>query len=170
MCILWIFVMISLVGKSQDNNWTHFRGSRLNGISNVETVPVKWSDDSGFMWKTEIHGKGWSSPVIYGNQIWLTTASDDGKELFVMCLDFRTGKIIHDIKLFTLTDVAGKHSLNSYATPTPCIEKGFVYAHFGSSGTACINTASGAVVWTRTDLKCKHVQGPASSLYYIRTS
>jgi len=155
--------MISLVGKSQDNNWTHFRGSRLNGISNVETVPVKWSDDSGFMWKTEIHGKGWSSPVIYGNQIWLTTASDDGKELFVMCLDFRTGKIIHDIKLFTLTDVAGKHSLNSYATPTPCIEKGFVYAHFGSSGTACINTFSGAVVWTRTDLKCKHVQGPASS-------
>ncbi|MFZ0281631.1 MAG: PQQ-binding-like beta-propeller repeat protein, partial [Bacteroidales bacterium] len=47
--------------------------------------------------------------------------------------------------------------------PTPCIEKGFVYVHFGSSGTACINTSDGSIVWKRTDIKCKHVQGPGSS-------
>jgi hypothetical protein len=148
---------------SQDSNWTHFRGSNLNAIASVEKAPIKWSDDSGFKWKTEIHGKGWSSPVVYGNQIWVTTAPEDGKELYAVCLDFQTGKIIHDIKVFTPTEVPGKHSLNSYATPTPCIEKDFVYVHFGSFGTACLSTTNGSVIWTRTDLKCKHVQGPAAS-------
>ena len=153
----------SVDGLSQGNNWTHFRGSSLNSIAGVDKVPVSWADDSGFKWKTEIHGKGWSSPVIYENQIWITTATEDGKELYAVCVDFQTGEIIYDIKVFTPSEVPGKHSLNSYATPTPCIEKGFVYVNYGSSGTACINTANGSIVWTRTDLKCKHVQGPASS-------
>jgi outer membrane protein assembly factor BamB len=78
-------------------------------------------------------------------------------------MDFETGKIIYDIKLFTAEKVEGKHSINTYASPTPCIEKGFVYVHFGSLGTACIKTSDGSIVWTRTDLKCKHVQGPGSS-------
>ena len=63
----------------------------------------------------------------------------------------------------TAEDLFGKHSINTYASPTPCIEKGFVYVHYGSTGTACINTSDGSVVWKRTDLKCKHVQGPGSS-------
>jgi len=93
----------------------------------------------------------------------MTTATTDGKELYAVCADFKTGKIIHDIRVFTPEEVERKHSLNSYATPTPCIEKGFVYVHYGSMGTACINTTDGSLVWTRTDIKCKHVQGPASS-------
>ncbi len=161
--MMLLSLVISEKGIAQDNNWTHFRGSGLNGIASVETVPLNWNDDSGFRWKTDIHGRGWSSPVVYGDQIWITTATDDGRELFAVCADFRNGKIIHDIKVFSVSDVEGKHSLNSYATPTPCIEKGFVYVHFGSNGTACINTSNGNIVWTRTDLKCKHVQGPASS-------
>jgi len=134
----------------------------LNAIAADEKIPLKW-DNSTTKWKTEIHGRGHSSPVVYGNQIWVTTATLDGKELFAVCVDFRTGKIIYDIKVFTSDQEIGKHGINTYASPTPCIEKGFVYVHFGSLGTACIRTTDGSVVWKRTDLKCNHVQGPGSS-------
>ena len=159
-----VFVSASLIPdlNAQEKNWTHFRGSQLNGIAENEKIPLKW-DDSSIKWKTAVHDKGYSSPVIYGNQIWLTTASSDGKDLYAVCIDFNTGKILFDIKVFTPGDIEGKHSLNTYATPTPCIENGFVYVHYGSSGTACINTSDGNIVWKRNDLKCKFVQGPASS-------
>jgi outer membrane protein assembly factor BamB len=147
---------------SQDKNWTHFRGSDLNGLAISENIPLK-PDSSVIKWKTKIHDNGYSSPVIYNNQIWVTTATSDGKELYAVCTDFQTGKIIYDIKVFTPEEVEGKHSINTYASPTPCIEKGFVYVHYGSMGTACINTANGSIVWKRSDFKCKHVQGPASS-------
>jgi outer membrane protein assembly factor BamB len=147
---------------SQNNNWTHFRGSQLNAIAEKENIPLKW-DDSAIRWKIEIHDKGYSSPVIYGNQIWLTTAKADGKEMYAVCVDFKTGKIIHDIKVFSPEKVENKNNLNTYATPTPCIENGFVYVHFGIYGTACIKTSDGSIVWKVTDYYCKHVQGPASS-------
>jgi len=162
-CILIVaFLACSLNISSQNNNWTFFRGNNLNGIAETANIPLKW-DDSNIKWKTEIHDKGWSSPVVYGNQIWVTTAKQDGKELFAVCVDFNSGKIIYDISVFTPEETLGKHSQNSYATPTPCIENNFVYVHYGSLGTACINTATGAIVWKLTDLKCKHVQGPGSS-------
>jgi outer membrane protein assembly factor BamB len=147
---------------SQDKNWTHFRGSDLNGLTISENIPLKL-DSSVIKWKTKIHDSGYSSPVIFSNQIWVTTARADGKELYAVCTDFQTGKIIYDIKVFTPEEIEGKHSINTYASPTPCIEKGFVYVHYGSMGTACINTSNGSIVWKRTDFKCKHVQGPASS-------
>jgi outer membrane protein assembly factor BamB len=162
-CIIFTaFLFSSQRAIAQDKNWTHFRGSNLNGIAENENIPLKW-DDSVIKWKTEIHDNGYSSPVVYNNQIWVTTAKPDGKELFAVCIDFNTGKIIYDIKVFTPDEIPGKHSINTYASPTACIEKGFVYVHYGSMGTACINTGNGSIVWKRTDFKCKHVQGPASS-------
>lgn len=165
--IFFVFSAISFLfctgnASSQNKNWTSFRGSSLNGIAESNNTPLKW-DDSGFKWKTEIHDRGLSSPVVFGNQIWVTTAKSDGKELYAVAVDFSTGKIIYDIKVFSPEKTEGKHSLNSYASPTPVIENRFVYVHYGSMGTACINTADGTVVWKVTDLKCKHVQGPASS-------
>jgi len=162
-CFLFVtFLFGSKQTYSQDKNWTHFRGSNLNGISVSENIPLKW-EDSVIKWKTEIHDNGYSSPVVYNDQIWVTTATPDGKKLYAVCIDYQTGEIIHDILVFTPEVVEGKNSLNTYASPTPCIEKGFVYVHYGSLGTACINTANGSIVWKRTDLKCRHVQGPASS-------
>ena len=157
-----LLIFINEEAGSQDKNWTHFRGSNLDGISVSGNIPLIW-DESSIIWKTDIHDKGWSSPVVYDNQIWLTSATPDGKELYAICTDFLTGKIIYDINVFSPDDVYGKHSINTYASPSPCIEKGFVYVHFGSMGTACINTDNGSVVWKRTDFKCNHVQGPASS-------
>jgi outer membrane protein assembly factor BamB len=164
--LLCLFSVASLFGSeyagSQDRNWTQFRGSNLNGIAASENIPLKW-DESNIKWKTQIHDNGYSSPVVFGNQIWVTTAKPDGRELYAVCINFQTGEVIYDIKVFSPDEVVGKHSLNTYASPTPCIEKGFVYVHYGSMGTACINTANGSIVWKRTDFKCKHVQGPASS-------
>lgn len=162
-CFL-IIVPFLVAGQpdSQDKNWTHFRGSSLNGIADAKDIPLTWNE-SVIKWKTKIHDEGYSSPVVYDNQVWVTAATPDGKELYAVCTDFQTGKIIYDIKVFTPDEIEGKHSLNTYASPTACIEKGFVYVHYGSLGTACINTSNGSVVWKRSDFKCKLVQGPASS-------
>ena len=158
---LMILIMPGLA-CSQELNWTHFRGSKLNGISSAVNIPAEWNE-SNTVWKTEIHGSGHSSPVVYGNQVWVTTATPDGRELYAVGLDNRSGKILHDIKVFEVEERIGKHGINTYASPTPCIERDFVYVHFGSLGTACIRTTDGSVVWKRTDLKCNHVQGPGSS-------
>jgi outer membrane protein assembly factor BamB len=161
------FLLLSLFNyscTSQEDNWTHFRGSNMDGRANTETAPVEWSADTKVDWKAEVKGTGWSSPVIYGNQIWLTSATDDGKEFYTFCFDFETGKLLDEKTIFTNESPQRIHSTNSYATPTPCVEDGYVYVHYGSFGTACIDTRTFNVVWKREDMPCEHMQGPASSL------
>lgn len=160
--------LFSLESNAQQANWTHFRGSKLNGISESANPPVKWSTDSNIRWKTDLAGKGWSSLVVWGDQVWLTSATDDGKSMKAVCLDFKTGKVIFDLPMFSPDSLESKHSINTYATPTPCIEEGFVYVHFGTYGTACLKTSDGKLVWKRTDLNCKHVQGPGSSPFMYK--
>lgn len=150
-------------GRAQNENWSHFRGSELNGISLAANPPVSWNDTLYVTWKTNLEGKGWSSPVVFGDQIWLTTAAAEGTRMSAVCIDISSGTILHDRVLFTPVDIESKHAINTYATPTPCIEDGFVYVHFGTYGTACLRTSDGKVVWQRTDLNCTHVQGPGSS-------
>lgn len=148
---------------SQSRSWTHFRGNQLDAVADQSRYPSKWSDSLNILWKAEIPGKGWSSPVVYGDQVWCTSASNDGKEMFAVCTDFNTGKEIFHIDLFRPDSVFRIHAVNSYATPTPCIEEGFIYAHFGRYGTACIDTKNGNIIWSRSDLQCEHIQGPGSS-------
>ncbi len=135
----------------------------MDGHANVETAPLSWSDSTNIAWKVPIEEKGWSSPVVFGDQIWLTSATDDGTEFYTLCFDFETGKLLSEKTIFTSENPQRIHSTNSYATPTPCIEDGFVYVHYGTFGTACINTRKFEVEWKREDLKCDHMQGPASS-------
>jgi outer membrane protein assembly factor BamB len=156
-------LVLSKTVNGQAENWTHFRGSNLDGISYSKGIPVKWSDSTGIAWKIALPGKGWSSPVVYENQVWVTTSEDEGKKLYAICYELTSGKELKKILLFEPSGKLSKHGLNSWATPTPCIEKGFVYVHFGTFGTACIKSTSGDIAWKRTDLNCEHVQGPASS-------
>jgi outer membrane protein assembly factor BamB len=158
-----LLILFLLKSQAQQTDWTHFRGSNLDGISLEKTVPISWNDSTNIIWRTKIFGKGWSSPVVYGDQVWLTTASADGRQMYGICVDFSTGKQLFSLKVFEPVKVFSKHDFNSYATPTPCIEGGYVYLHFGTYGTACLRTADGSIVWKRTDLNCDHVQGPASS-------
>lgn len=160
---LALFLVFTVLSVSGQENWTHFRGSNMDAASADSLVPVSWSDSTNIVWKTEIRGRGWSSPVVYGNQVWLTTATTDGKEMSGICVDFNTGKLVFDLPLFRQDSIYRKHPVNSYATPTPCIEEGFVYLNFGSSGTACVSTADGRTIWKRDDLRVDHMQGTGSS-------
>ena len=148
-----------------EDNWTQFRGPHGTGISKATGLPTTWGDDSNVVWKTAIHDKGWSSPVVLGKQVWLTTALADGKAQWAVCVDRETGKVVHDVKLFDTPKPPYTFlpDANSHASPSPVIEKGRVYAHFGSSGTACLDTETGKILWTRTDLKCNHWRAPGSS-------
>jgi outer membrane protein assembly factor BamB len=100
-----------------------------------------------------------------GGQVWLTTATEDGHEFFVLCLDADTGQVLHNKRLFQsdAPEPLG-NAVNSYATPSAAIEPGRVYVHFGSYGTACLDTTTGDVLWQRTDLPCRHYRGPSSSV------
>lgn len=158
--LLSIATLHSVAGEE---NWPQFRGPNGDGKSDAVGLPLEWSETRNVVWKTAIHDRGWSSPVIWGEQIWMGTATPDGKQMFAVCVDKTTGKVVHDIHLFENEKVSEIHSLNSYASPTPAIEAGRVYINFGSYGTACIDTASGKILWTRRDLPCEHWRGPGSS-------
>ena len=159
---LSIFLLSSSVLLAGEN-WPQFRGSVGDGTTDDADIPTTWSEDKNVAWKTAIHGRGWSSPVIYGNQVWLTTATPDGKELSVLCLDKQTGKILLDRKLFDIAEPQFAHKFNTYASPTPVIEEGRVYVTFGSPGTACLDTKNFEVLWTREDIVCDHFRGAGSS-------
>lgn len=159
---LALFFSLGLFAQEPEN-WTHLRGNNLDGHSQSKNTPVSWSETSNIVWKTEIRGVAWSSPVVYGNQIWTSSATAGGEELFAVCTDFNSGEILKELILFKPDSVQRIHPTNSYATSTPCIEENFVYVHFGTYGTACIDTRTWTVVWTRTDLNCEHMQGAAAS-------
>ncbi len=160
---LLISVLFICSCTDSTQNWTHFRGSGMNGHAEVGKAPVHWDAQTNIEWKTPVKGTGWSSPVVFGNQVWLTSATEDGKEFYSLCYDLQSGKLLNEQTLFTSTNPQRIHSTNSYATPTPCIEDGYVYIHFGTFGTACIDTRNFEIVWKREDLLCNHMQGPASS-------
>jgi outer membrane protein assembly factor BamB len=149
-------------------NWPQFRGPDGTGHSDARGLPLNWSETQNVVWKTPIHDRGWSSPVIYGKQIWLTSASKDGRELFVLCVDRDTGKILKDWKLFDVPQPQFIHPFNTPASPTPVIEEGRVYVTFGSAGTACIDTKTFRVVWERRDIQCNHFRGAGSSPVLFR--
>jgi outer membrane protein assembly factor BamB len=148
--------------------WPQFRGADGNGVSTNTGLPLTWSETQNVRWKTAIHGRAWSSPVVLGRQVWLTTATPDGKQLFAVAIDKDSGKIIYDLKLFDVPNPQFAHAFNTYASPTPVIEEGRVYVTFGSPGTAALDTATGEVVWTRRDLECNHFRGAGSSPILFR--
>jgi hypothetical protein len=146
-----------------EESWTEFRGPAGTGLSRSTDLPREWSETRNVAWKTPIHGRGWSSPVVLGSQVWLTTATRDGRELSVIALDRETGKVVHDVLLFKVDKPEDTARYNSFASPTPVIEEGRVYVHFGSYGTAALDTATGRTIWARRDLPCNHWRGPGSS-------
>ncbi len=144
-------------------NWPQFRGPAGDGQSDSAGLPAKFSESEQVKWKTAIHGKAWSSPVIWGSQVWMTTATEDGTALSVVCLDRDSGKVLRDEVLFRVAAPQFCHKFNSYASPTPVIEDGRIYVTFGSPGTACLDTKTGAKLWERTDFVCNHFRGAGSS-------
>ena len=152
-----------LIPAQAEDDWREFRGPNGTGHSNSQNLPATWSERENVKWKTPIHGRAWSSPVVLDNQIWMTTANPRGTELFAICVDRTTGRVLRDWKLFDVEAPQYVDPFNSYASPTPVIEPGRVYVTFGSPGTACIDTESGTVLWERRDFICNHFRGAGSS-------
>lgn len=148
---------------SADENWPRFRGPRGDGHAEASNLPLTWSETENVRWKTPLPGKAWSSPVVWGDQIWLTNAPEDGKQLSAVCVDRATGRVVHNVVVFQIEEPQYCHPVNSYASPTPVIEAGRLYVHYGSHGTACLDTATAKVLWTRQDLPCNHHRGAGSS-------
>jgi len=153
-------------------DWPEFRGPWGNGHvsapGNTELIglPLHWSETNNIKWKTEMHDRGWSTPVVMGGQVWLTTATEDGHDYFAIGVDKESGKVFFNEKVFhtdTPEPLGNGASMNCYATPTSVIEPGRVYVHFGSPGTACLDSKTGKVLWKRDDLPCRHYRGSSSS-------
>ena len=143
--------------------WPQFRGPMGDGSSEAKSLPVAPSENLGVRWKTPIPGKAWSSPVVSGNRIWLTSATEDGTALSLVVVDRETGAVLRDEVIFRIENPQFCHKFNSYASPTPAIAHGKVYVTFGSPGTACFDEESGAKIWERTDFVCNHFRGAGSS-------
>jgi len=162
---LLIFLVLPVMA-----DWPDFRGPGTDGHAAVASetnrtgLPLYWNETSNVVWRTALPHQGWSSPVILGKQIWLTTATADGKDFFALSVDAVTGKMLLNERLFhcDAPEPLG-NNLNSYASPSPVIEPGRVYVHFGSYGTACLDTGDFHVIWRRDDLPCRHFRGPGSS-------
>jgi outer membrane protein assembly factor BamB len=160
--------LTGLISCHSQGTWTHLRGNHLDGHAEGAHFPVYFSDSTNVAWKTGLPGLGWSSPVVWGKQIWITTATRDGKKMSLLCLDINSGKILKDMLLFEPDTIQNIHATNSYATSTPCVDESAVYVHYGTYGTACINTQDYTIRWKRTDLNCQHMQGAASSLFLYK--
>lgn len=127
-------------------DWPQFRGPTGQGVSEERGLPLTWSENKNVRWKVAIPGRGWSSPVVQGDRIWLTTATEEGKSLRAIAIDRNTGAILQNVEVFRLKSAKLLNAKNSFASPTPVVEGDRVYLHFGAFGTACI-THSGEIVW-----------------------
>ena len=162
-CAPLLLTILSAALASAGETWPEFRGPTGDGHADASGLPVTWSESENVVWKTPIHDRGWSSPVIWQGQIWLTTATADGRQMFAVCVDRSSGKIVHDVKVLEPAKLDHIAEVNSYASPTPAVEADRVYVHYGTYGTACLDTKTGRVLWTRRDLNCDHHEGPGSS-------
>jgi len=147
---------LALVTRAAD--WPKFRGPTSDGIATVTNLPLTWSGEKNIAWKTEIPGSGWSSPVLAGGKIYLTTAVvTSGSEaspkadrsLRALCLDAATGNILWDQEVFQQDGAKAPDSIhrkNGHASPTPIVADGRLYVHFGHQGTACLDL-TGRKLW-----------------------
>lgn len=191
---LWtvaVSILMLAVAAFSSDEWPDFRGADGQGHSDAKGLPTSWSETENVAWKTTIPGKGWSSPVISGNEIWVTTAieatqPDEGTprstadyktpkpgpgtivskkpiSLRAVCVDLGSGKIAKNVEVFFVELPGNNHARNGYASPSPLLENGKLYVHFGTYGTACVSTADAKVVWRNRDLRIEHQNGPGSS-------
>ena len=145
-------------------DWPEFRGPTRDGVSPGQ-LPLEWGEDKNVTWRKEIHGLGWSTPLVMEGKVWITTATEKGHEMSILCLDEKSGEILLD-RVFITNDNPEPlaNELNSFASSTGVIEPGRAWFSFGSYGTICLDTKTFETVWERRDLTCSHLRGAASSL------
>jgi len=164
-CAICVICGSPSVLAAQD--WPAFRGPDGQGHSTTQTVPTEWSESRNVAWKTKVPGLGWSSPVVAGGKVWLTTAVEQrGISLRLLGFDVATGQELVNVEVFNLVAMRGEiNPKNSWASPTPIVDGDRVYVHFGADGTAAVTT-SGTVLWKeRFEYQSQHGAGGSPVLY-----
>jgi outer membrane protein assembly factor BamB len=142
-------------------NWPQFRGPSRQGVSSEKNVPLTWSNTSNVVWKTAIPGEGWSSPIVWEDRVFVTSATNSGQECRVLAIDAKTGTVLWDKMVFEQLP-RRKEGRNTYASPTPATDGQRVYACFGDGSFVALNFA-GDVLWTNRDYPFYSQHGLASS-------
>ena len=163
-------VLLPTVAIADDDiSWPFRGGPTLNGhvaATDAVGLPSEFDEASGtnIKWKVKLEGFGHSTAIICGGKAWLTSATEDGKQQFIYCLDAESGKVLHHKLLFENAEPEPlNNNINTYASPSCALEADAVYVHFGSYGTAKLNPETADVVWERKDIQCRHFRGPGSS-------
>ncbi|MBD3674608.1 MAG: PQQ-like beta-propeller repeat protein [Planctomycetaceae bacterium] len=190
--LCFAFALSTAFGQSHAvSSWPQFRGPNGMGVAeNAGKLPQEFGESKNLLWKSAIQGEGWSSPVLTSDRVWFTVARPQGEraeqksnagikftypsiDLLLLSYDRQTGKPVHEIPLFTAKQPEAIHSLNTYASPTPCVGAGahgtpVVYCHFGTFGTAAVDVLSGDVLWRNNKVHLEHSTGPGSSPILFR--
>lgn len=149
--------------------WPDKDGPNFDGTvpaKHARGLPVQWDAASGknIAWSVPIPEHGHSTPVIGEGRIWLTSATEDGKQQFIHAIDEKSGKVLHHKLLFENADPEPLNNpINTYASPSCVLEPGVVYVHFGTYGTAKLDAETAEVIWQRRDINARHFRGPGSS-------
>ena len=154
-----------LVPGLEAGNWPQFRGPTGQGISSEIDLPMQWDVEEGWRWRAEIPGESWSSPIVWGDHVFLTTATQDGTSCHVIALDRTSGTMLWDRMVFPQVP-RRKERRNSYATPTPCTDGTAVFACFGDGSFAALDF-DGTVLWINRDFPFygQHGLGTSPILY-----
>lgn len=147
-------------------DWSQFRGANSDGLVPASVAsPLEWSETNNVAWKQPIPGLGWSSPVVVGERIYLTTAvpQGEGLSLRAMALEAATGSVVWDTEVRALAQTPAIHQKNSHASPTPIVRDGAVYVHFGTHGTARLKAETGQIEWTCLELVYAPMHGNGGS-------
>lgn len=143
-----LMVFVALCGSTGGQEWTRFRGPDGTGIGKGESIPVSFTE-ADYRWKVKLPGTGHSSPVLWGDRIFLTCTHDARKQREVVCLDARSGKTLWST---TMPFTPYRHNrLNSFAATTPAVDAERVYVNWISGGkfVALALDHTGKILWRR---------------------
>jgi outer membrane protein assembly factor BamB len=166
----FVLLLCTITRPTESGDWPQFRGPGGQGHSPAKTLPLEWDRTKNVDWQVEVPGKGWSSPAVVGGRVYLTTAvaangnprtNDAAQSLRALCLDAKTGETLWNVEIFR-QDKGSIHQKNSHASPTPIVDDGQVFVHFGTNGTAALTT-EGKIVWRNSSIKYQPVHGSGGS-------
>jgi outer membrane protein assembly factor BamB len=157
-------IVLFVVAAARAEEWPGWRGPRGDGTSDEKSLPLTWSKTENVCWKTPIPGKGHSSPIVWGDRVFVTTCLEDKGERMLICLDRREGKLLWQRVVLT-AKLEQKHPLNSYASATPVTDGKHVWAAFlayPDMQVACYDF-DGKRVWMRSPGKLLSEHGFSNS-------
>lgn len=163
--ILWTGVIIVCGSVAFGENWPGFRGPTRQGVSAETNIPAAWSATDNIAWKTTIDGLGWSSPIVWNDRVFVTTATEKGQSYRLVCLDRKTGSILWNNEV--LRQKPGyKQPDNSDATATPVTDGSSVFV-LSADGTFAAVSFDGKVLWKHQEFEyySQHGLGASPILY-----